>query len=79
MVMAFREIGMGHHGLENFARCANMHGFSSSGYHNMNERLYDAYENAAEYSKKRAEIEVRDTSKEEVQGNALCRCMINGK
>ena len=78
MVMAFREIGKGHHGLENFARCANIHGISSCGYQTINERLYDAYESAAECSKNRAASEVRDAAKEEVEGNSLCRCSLDG-
>ena len=78
MVMAFREIGKGHLGLDNFARCANIHGISSCGYQNINERLYHAYESAAEISKKGAASEVRDASKEQVQGNSLCRCSLDG-
>ena len=82
MVMAFREIGKGQLGLDNFARCTNIRGIprgiSSCGYQNLNERLYDAYEIAAEISKKRATSEVRDTSKEQVLGNSLCRCSLDG-
>ena len=56
MVTAFREIGKGHNGIENFARCMNIHGISKSAYLNLYEDLYDAYENAAEASQKKAAL-----------------------
>ena len=78
MVMAFREIGEGHHGPETFPRCANIHRLSSCGYQNINERLNGTYESTAECSKNRAASEVRDAAKEEIEGHSLCRCLLDG-
>ncbi len=78
MVTAFREIGKGHNSIENFARCMNMHGISKSSYLNLYEDLYDAYENAAEASQKKAASEIRQSEVENIQGKTICQCSLDG-
>jgi hypothetical protein len=53
-VMSFREIGKGHESLKTFSRCMNMHSISEPGFRNINNKLFYAYENAAQESMKNA-------------------------
>ena len=52
--MSFREIGKGHESLKTFSRCMNMHSISEPGFRNINNKLFYAYENAAQESMKNA-------------------------
>ena len=75
---AFREIGKGHSGIENFCRCMNMNGISQTAYRKLNLKLSEAYEAAAEASMQLAASEVRAFGGEKIQGNTLCQCSFDG-
>ena len=77
-VTAFREIGKGHSGIENFCRCMNMNGISQTAYRKLNLKLADAYEAAAEASMQFAAAEIRMLGEEQIQGNTLCQCSFDG-
>ena len=49
-VVAFREIGRGHEGMNTFARLMNMSGLAWTAYKNINNELQIAYENTADKS-----------------------------
>eukprot|EP00112_Aurelia_sp_Birch-Aquarium-sp1_P003132 Seg1349.9 transcript_id=Seg1349.9/GoldUCD/mRNA.D3Y31 product="hypothetical protein" protein_id=Seg1349.9/GoldUCD/D3Y31 len=63
--VAFREIGKGHQGLENFSRIMNMHGIASNAFSNIQEEMFQAYEKVAKASMARKAAEVR--GKEDVK------------
>ena len=59
-VIAFREIGKGHEGLNTFARLMNMKGISWNSYKNVNNTLFDAYESVAEQSMKKVAQQIKE-------------------
>eukprot|EP00112_Aurelia_sp_Birch-Aquarium-sp1_P018473 Seg441.5 transcript_id=Seg441.5/GoldUCD/mRNA.D3Y31 product="hypothetical protein" protein_id=Seg441.5/GoldUCD/D3Y31 len=77
-VIAFREMGKGHWAIQNFSRCMNMKGISENGYANLNRELSNAYENAADASKSKAALEVKQSDATEVDNNHLCQCSLDG-
>ena len=77
-LIAFREIGKGHSGIENFCRCMSMAGISETAYRKLNQRLADVYEAAADASMKVAAAEARALEREQIQGNTACQCSLDG-
>ena len=78
VVAAFREIGKGHSGIENFCRCMNMNGISQTGYRKLKLKLAEAYEADADASMQFAASEVRASGGEQIQGNTVCQCSLDG-
>ena len=79
--VAFREIGKGHQGLENFTRIMNMHGISFKGYEKINHKVHAAYEKVAINSMAKAAREVYANGKEKLeedQSIVLCECSLDG-
>ena len=77
-VIAFREIGKGHQAIQSFSRCMNMKGISENAYGNLNQELYNAYENAADASKAKAAFEIKQSGVKELDGKHLCQCSLDG-
>ena len=77
-VIAFREIGKGHQAIQSFSRCMNMKGVSENAYGNLNQELYNAYENAADASKAKAAFEIKQSGVKELDGKHLCQCSLDG-
>ena len=80
-VIAFREIGKGHAGMENFARVMNINCLSSKAYKKMKDDICEAYETVAENSMKNAAKEVHDKYKEKLSSDetiTLCDCSLDG-
>ena len=65
-LIAFREIGKGHQAIRCFSRCMNMKSIS-----NLSKELYDAYQNAADASKSKAALEIKQSGVKEVDGKHL--------
>ena len=78
VVAAFREIGRGHSGIEHFSRCMNMYGISQTACRKLTLKLAEAYEAAADASMKGAAAEVRASGGEQIQGNTVCQCSLDG-
>ena len=79
--VAFREIGKGHQGLENFSRVMNMHGISSKGYEKISHEVHVAYDQVGTESMRKAGCEVHAHGKETLSGDpsiALCECSFDG-
>ena len=64
--IAFREIGKGHQGMENFTRIMNMKGLSCNAYNKMKEDICNAYSKVASDSMSGAASEVAQTSKDKL-------------
>ena len=64
--VAFREIGKGHQGMENFARIMNMNGLSSTAYDKTKEDIGDAYAKVADESMIKAANEVTQDYEEKL-------------
>ena len=77
-LIAFREIGKGHQAIRCFSRCMNMKSISKNGYSNLIKELYDAYQNAADASKSKAALEIKQSGVKEVDGKHLCQCSLDG-
>ena len=58
-VFAFREIGKGYQAIRDFAMHMNIPPYNAKAYNSINDRIRDAYEEAAESSMKKASDEVR--------------------
>ena len=56
----------------------NMAGISETAYRKLNPRLAHAYEAAADVSMKVAASEVRALGREQIQGNTVCKCSLDG-
>ena len=81
LVVAFREIGKGHEGIENFSRVMNMHGLSLPGYANIKKDMTIAYEIAANASMERAAEKVHNQAGHNVPMDpsiALCDVSVDG-
>ena len=79
--IAFREIGKGHQGLENFCRIMNMHGMASNAFANIQEEMFQAYEKVAEASMARKAAELREKSDVKLDSDpsiALCQVSLDG-
>ena len=61
-VVAFREICRGFEAITSFSRCMNMNSISDPTYRNINDKLFDAYEIAANNSMRKAADEVASSS-----------------
>ena len=77
-LIAFREIGKGHQAIRCFSRCMNMKSISKNGYSNLIKELCDAYLNAADVSKSKAALEIKQYGVKEVDGKHLCQCSLDG-
>lgn len=62
--VAFREIGKGRQGMENFSRIMNMNGLSSTAYSKIKEDMCNAYSKVADESMTRAGNEVTQDCKD---------------
>eukprot|EP00112_Aurelia_sp_Birch-Aquarium-sp1_P002653 Seg1297.4 transcript_id=Seg1297.4/GoldUCD/mRNA.D3Y31 product="hypothetical protein" protein_id=Seg1297.4/GoldUCD/D3Y31 len=81
LVTAFREIGKGHQGIDNFSRIMNMHGLSWPGYENIKGDMIIAYENAANESMRKAAEKVHNETEQKLAGDPsvmLCDVSIDG-
>ena len=81
LVTAFREIGKGHQGIDNFSRIMNMHGLSWPGYENIKGDMIIAYENAASASMRKAAEKVHAETEQKLPGDpsvTLCDVSIDG-
>lgn len=79
--IAFREIGKGHQGLENFSRIMNMHGMASNAFANIQEEMFQAYEKVAEASMARRAAEIREKSDKKLESDpsiALSQVSLDG-
>jgi len=79
--VAFREIGKGHQGLENFSRLMNMHGISSKGYEKISHEVHEAYEKVGTNIMSKAASEVHAHGKETLNEDpsiVLCECSVDG-
>ena len=56
----------------------NMAGISETAYRKLNQRFADAYEAGADVSMKVAASEVRALGREQIQGNTVCQCSLDG-
>lgn len=75
-VIAFREIGRSHHGMQTFTHCMNMHSIGNASFHSLNNgEIYNAYDKAAKSSMKRAADELQG---ENINGPARKRVKIDG-
>ena len=74
--LSFREIGKGHNGIKTFSRCMNMHTMSEPSFRNINQKLYEAYEKAANHSMEKAAVEAR--TDEIVPNIYTCRVSLDG-
>ena len=59
-VIAFREMGKGHEGLNTFARLMNMKGITWASYKNINNAVFDAYESVAEESMRKVALHIKE-------------------
>ena len=59
-VIAFREMGKGHEGLNIFARLMNMKGITWASYKNINSAVFDAYESVAEESMRKVALHSKE-------------------
>ena len=81
LVTAFREIGKGHQGIDNFSRIMNMHGLSWPGYENIKGDMIIAYENAATASMRQAAEKVHFETEQKLPVDpsiTLCDVSIDG-
>ena len=79
--IAFREIGKGHQGLENFSRIMNMHSIAGNAFANIQEELSKAYEVVAEASMAKKADEIREMSETKLDLDpsiALCQVSVDG-
>jgi hypothetical protein len=77
-VMAFREIGKGHAGIETFTTMMNMpFSIAFTTYKKINKNLYCAYEKSAEKSTKKAADEVRQIININACSNDIVDCHIS--
>ena len=81
-VIAFREMGKGHEGLNTFARLMNMKGITWASYKNINNAVFDAYESVAEESMRKVALHIKeDKSAKKHPDNpsvTLCDVSIDG-
>ena len=79
--VAFREIGKGHQGLENFSRLMNMRGILSKGYEKISHEVHEAYEKVGTTIMSKAASEVHAHGKETLNEGpsiVLCECSVDG-
>ena len=75
--IAFREIGKGHQGMQNFSRVMNMHSIASNAFDNIQEKIFLAYEAIAEKSMAGKAAEIREKSKKLDSDPSIAICQVS--
>ena len=78
-VIAFREMGKGHEGLNTFARLMNMKGITWAPYKNINNAVFDAYGSVAEESIRKVTNHPKNTLIIPQSHFVICQLMEHGR
>ena len=78
--IAFRvgEIGRGFEAIKNFSRCMNIEPYNNKTYYDINKLLFDAYNDVAKESIRKAASDVNQLCSQKVNNYGLCRVLADG-